>query len=1078
MVLRRIDLIGILSLFSLCLVLLIFPFQEESVYGAFDRIDHPFDILSASPDTFGYETQGSNWQSVDDRITGSWFTAQSSGTVDNITAYVDDPGGPGHYKFGIYKKSDGSFVGYTNEAYAPQGGGWLTINITSGGSITGSVDYYLVVWGETNCRVAYDSDDGKGAYDSETYGTWPDPLGETSEDKKCSIYASYTPLEPKENLPYPVADTYEDYNNQDTNYGSSTSLEITNRPEGAYLKFNLEDITDNIDQSLLKIYVTEATLDQLDVYKVDNDDWEENTLTYNNAPDNGCWLAMEEVSGTGWVEFESSILTNPLLTEFLENERTGDNIVSLFIASAQGGSLGDVQFYSREATENNPELVLIHTRVTTEDATNITDNSATFNASIHYGENVDNVWIRFGYRQYFTEEWSLGAYDYTDPLDGWTPNPENKIVAASDSNPAGADYVCDGTADEENIQQAIDAVKPYGTVYLRAGTYYFNGSLDNFDNADNITLMAENSDNKPILYQANQDDIIYVYQQSPDNLVFLDLRLRGNSSLSGEYNGLRFRRGDPTNAVIENCVFENIPCIAIYIENSDPDGLWIVNNRFENTGHSAIALTPTDNLDDVHVVNNEILLAAHENMNPAYSNGTALGINAGLIDSVIANNTISKCGGAGIAITGSWVSPPAENSENVEVSHNKIFNCGQTRSSRSTVDAGIYLSGEGGSPDYYASIDITLRRNEVFDNQGTQTQTYGIVLTEYTENCIIDNNNLSDMPSFWPTNISGTGHTTENNIGFYSYTSWEVENTTSYSKDVEPLDPGTYEYYAEIYFLDNVYHDFNYPVDMLINHSPEVLDVYISSTITVDTNVNVYITIRDNNDLSDVDEVWLKLYENALGQENNDNTRNHYTFKFIKQGSDNWFEVGPDNTSPYDHLVVGSCENFDNTLTTDNILFVIKFSKVATSENDWDIWIKVVDNSDAQDNEEFTNKFSVNNYWEISWSDDNLTFWGYAGETDVEAEESPIVATITTNRNFHYKVSIENGGFGIGENLYCDNNDSIPYAVDLDNTSQILYYNQSWGEDITLNEYYYVDIPENATTGEYFCNFYSEHEFV
>jgi len=72
------------------------------------------------------------------------------------------------------------------------------------------------------------------------------------------------------------------------------------------------------------------------------------------------------------------------------------------------------------------------------------------------------------------------------------------------------------------------------------------------------------------------------------------------------------------------------------------------------------------------------------------------------------------------------------------------------------------------------------------------------------------------------------------------------------------------------------------------------------------------------------------------------------------------------------HLIVENCENFDNTKTTDNIVFTFEFGENATltANDNWDVWIQVYDSSGAQDNEFFLNRFDVFREWNLieSWA--------------------------------------------------------------------------------------------------------------
>ncbi|GAG95715.1 unnamed protein product, partial [marine sediment metagenome] len=75
---------------------------------------------------FGYDTMGVNTlYSTFDYIIGSWFTCPEAGTANSITFYLvlrSEDDGP--QKLGIYKKSDGSFIGGTAEVSSQTPDSW------------------------------------------------------------------------------------------------------------------------------------------------------------------------------------------------------------------------------------------------------------------------------------------------------------------------------------------------------------------------------------------------------------------------------------------------------------------------------------------------------------------------------------------------------------------------------------------------------------------------------------------------------------------------------------------------------------------------------------------------------------------------------------------------------------------------------------------------------------------------------------------------------------------------------------------------------------------------------------------
>lgn len=142
---------------------------------------------------FGYKIKGAFVGSYANTIIGTNFSPGGAGTAQSITAYIEEKDVGKKIKFGIYKESDASLVGYTEEWGVTEGwDGWKTLNIVWGGTIE-DTDYYLVIWQEGTNRYFYNSLTNVRAYMNETYGpTWPDPWDQTEwETKTHSIYCTY-----------------------------------------------------------------------------------------------------------------------------------------------------------------------------------------------------------------------------------------------------------------------------------------------------------------------------------------------------------------------------------------------------------------------------------------------------------------------------------------------------------------------------------------------------------------------------------------------------------------------------------------------------------------------------------------------------------------------------------------------------------------------------------------------------------------------------------------------------------------------------------------------------------------------
>ena len=151
---------------------------------------------------FGYETAGKSQQTVKDRISGSWFTCPEAGTADSMTAYITMIVGPTvppptqSVKYALYKKSDNSFVDNTEEySTANLLPSWKTLDFKTPPSLQ-NIDYWLVAWGGSTGQgdvLLYYDTGTNGGYQNRTYNSFPDPWSPTTENKKYSIYCTYTP---------------------------------------------------------------------------------------------------------------------------------------------------------------------------------------------------------------------------------------------------------------------------------------------------------------------------------------------------------------------------------------------------------------------------------------------------------------------------------------------------------------------------------------------------------------------------------------------------------------------------------------------------------------------------------------------------------------------------------------------------------------------------------------------------------------------------------------------------------------------------------------------------------------------
>ena len=145
--------------------------------------------------TFGFTGVGGTSYAVDgDYIFGSKATPAEAGTATSISVYLHSSAyDDGPRKLGLYKVSDGSFIGGTAEYSGETPADWATHDLESSVAIT-TVEYVIAHFGE-EYSFKYDLLDDKGNYLALAYpGSFPNPItwDSTTHPMKFSIYCTYT----------------------------------------------------------------------------------------------------------------------------------------------------------------------------------------------------------------------------------------------------------------------------------------------------------------------------------------------------------------------------------------------------------------------------------------------------------------------------------------------------------------------------------------------------------------------------------------------------------------------------------------------------------------------------------------------------------------------------------------------------------------------------------------------------------------------------------------------------------------------------------------------------------------------
>lgn len=246
------------------------------------------------------------------------------------------------------------------------------------------------------------------------------------------------------------------------------------------------------------------------------------------------------------------------------------------------------------------------------------------------------------------------------------------VVAANDTPQAwkqGADYVCDGVADEVQIQAALDKVAAYGggQVFLATGAYSISAKLT-ID--DGVWLCG--GGNQTILTLANgvNDSILQNTTRSAggdSNIRISDMRFDGNKSnntTSGSdegvvdmilvsnlvIQGIEIVEADMVALSISEC--NTVDVSGCYIATADKDGIAVVLESF-----------------DVIIANNIIFSCG-----VVTGDNSAIEIQDGTYNCILSNNVIDSCA-YGIEVTSHATGAGGLPCYNITIISNVIKDC-------------------------------------------------------------------------------------------------------------------------------------------------------------------------------------------------------------------------------------------------------------------------------------------------------------------------------------------------------------------------------------------------------------------
>lgn len=150
-------------------------------------------------EAFGNKNVEASTGQMSGNILGSVSTSYQAGKIASITAYLAPTGTTRKAKFALYKASDDSLVGQTQEITLNAGTGWYTATFTTPVDVLAATNYYIVGWadGSSQVTIARSALTNGGRLLTTAYAAnFPNPSGTANNNFKYSIYATYTDVEP------------------------------------------------------------------------------------------------------------------------------------------------------------------------------------------------------------------------------------------------------------------------------------------------------------------------------------------------------------------------------------------------------------------------------------------------------------------------------------------------------------------------------------------------------------------------------------------------------------------------------------------------------------------------------------------------------------------------------------------------------------------------------------------------------------------------------------------------------------------------------------------------------------------
>lgn len=285
----------------------------------------------------------------------------------------------------------------------------------------------------------------------------------------------------------PVADSYVNYADLNTNYGSATLMYVYNNAsyrKESLMRFDLSSIPSNqvIVSATLNLYVYTQAGNTDVAYLIEDDTWGEGTVTWNNRPDTGDQIGSWTLTQSG--AFVQGDLTGAAQDAFEDAE---DQLLSFYIKGQNANQQTTYRTRNYGITAQRPYLEVVT-------APRTYDTNAAVNAALAAAEPGDTVYVADG---------TYNNWVITIPND--VDGTENAPITLAAETPGGVTFT--GNSTRLNVYGSYNVVTGFLFDSIVTGT---NDPIIKYDSATHCRF----TDNAIVDCSSNLDRKLFVLQNA------------------------------------------------------------------------------------------------------------------------------------------------------------------------------------------------------------------------------------------------------------------------------------------------------------------------------------------------------------------------------------------------------------------------------------------------------------------------------------------------------------------------------------------------------------------------------------